>query len=215
MCGSVSGEAPPAGHTRTRASGSWFGPSWPCWTDEREPAWWRAGATRWDSRAGAESPRSPGWLTSALSSWPFDLGDLSRSRRFRTGEKGQSVFSRSTLRGWVRNSAHPDEQLRHDHVSQLTGGVQGRARQRGGPGLAAVDLLLGAVGQEQQQSGQIPVRHRTQQPGGHAVLWELGPQARLEGRHKLPLFILGPDPRLPFLPGKQAQAGARQNPRSG
>lgn len=124
------------------------------------------------------------------------------------------MCSRSTLWDRVRNSAHPDEQLGHDHVPQLTGGVQGRAGQRGGPGQAAVDLLLGAVGQEQQQSGQIPVGHRTQEPRGHALPWELGPRGRLEGRHELPLFVLGPDPRLPFLPGKETQAGARQNLRS-
>lgn len=131
-------------------------------------------------------------------------------------EKGQTLSSRSTL--WdlgVQNSAHPDEQLGHDHVSQLTGGVEGRARQRRGPSLGTVDLLLGAVGQEQQQSGQIPVRHCTQQPCGHALLRELGPRGRLEGCHKLPLFVLGPDPRLPFLPGKETQAGVSENLRSG
>lgn len=74
--GSVFGEAPPAGRTRRRASWSWFGPGWPCWSGEREPAWWRAGRTRWDSRAGAEYPRSLCWLTFALSSWPSGLGGL-------------------------------------------------------------------------------------------------------------------------------------------
>lgn len=101
-------------------------------------------------------------------------------------------------------TTHPDEQLGHDDVSQLTGSVQSRTRQRGGPGLHSVDLVLGAVGQEQQQSGQIPIHHCGQQPRRHTVLPRLVPRGWLKGRHKLPLVILRTDPRLPFFPGERA-----------
>lgn len=104
---------------------------------------------------------------------------------------------------------HPDEQLGHHHVAQLAGGVQCSAGGRShAPGPTPVDLLLGAVGQQKQQPGEVPVRHRAQQPGRHAAL---GGRAYGQGRHELPLLILGPDPRLPLLPGGESSEPVRNH----
>lgn len=77
--------------------------------------------------------------------------------------------------------------------------MQGRARRRSRPGQFSVDLVLGAVGQQEQQSGQISLGHRGQQPNRHAVPWKLRPRGRLERRHERPLFVLSTNPRLPLL----------------
>lgn len=95
---------------------------------------------------------------------------------------------------YLQINTHPDEQLGHDDVSQLTGGVEGGARRWSRPGRWGVDLVLGAVGQKEQQSGQISLGHRGQQPRRHTVLW-----GRLESRHKRPLIVLSTNPRLPLL----------------
>lgn len=98
---------------------------------------------------------------------------------------------------------YPDQQLRHHHVSELTGGVQCRPWQHRGfgpSGLPVVDLLLGAVGQEQEQPGEVSLRHRGQQPRCHGTLRRCSTRACLERCHKCPLFVLGTDPRLPLFP---------------
>ena len=95
---------------------------------------------------------------------------------------------------YLHINTHPDEQLGHDDVSQLTGSVEGGARRWARPGRWGVDLVLGAVGQKEQQSGQISLGHRGQQPRRHTVL-----RGRLESRHKRPLIVLSTNPRLPLL----------------
>lgn len=61
-----------------------------------------------------------------------------------------------------------------------------------------VDLLLGAVGQKQQQPWEVSLRHCRQQPSRHGALWRRSAWIQLEWRHKRPLFVLGADPRLPL-----------------
>ncbi|TNN73345.1 hypothetical protein EYF80_016508 [Liparis tanakae] len=96
-------------------------------------------------------------------------------------------------------------------VAVLTSGVQGRVRRGRVPGQRRVDALLGAVGQEQQQPGQISLRHRRQHPHRHAVVWKLGPRGRLKRRHKRPLFVLCANPRLSLLPWRADAQESRQD----
>lgn len=102
----------------------------------------------------------------------------------------------------VKTQTYPDEQLGHDDVSQLAGSVKSGAGERRRSGGLAVDLLLGAVGQKQQQLGQISVSHRRQQPRRHVVLRRPDPRGRPKRRHKCTLLVLGTDPGLPLLSGE-------------
>lgn len=131
-----------------------------------------------------------------------ETGNESTAQR---GGERLFVFTAGLMK---ESRTHPDEQLRHHDISQLTGGVQGGTRRQVGPGWLTIDLLLGAVGQKEQQSGKISLGHRRQQPRWHAALWRRGPRGQPEGRHERPLFILGADPRLPLLPVKQTQTGS-------
>ncbi|KAF3860846.1 hypothetical protein F7725_001101, partial [Dissostichus mawsoni] len=65
---------------------------------------------------------------------------------------------------------------------KLAGGVQRGVRRC--VAQLSVDLLLGAVGEEDQQPGQISLRHRGEEPGRHASVRVLGPL----GRDKQPLL---------------------------
>lgn len=90
------------------------------------------------------------------------------------------------------NTSHPDEELRDDHVALAAGEVQRVASVSFAAGL--VDLLPGAVGEQQHDGAQVLLRRRPQQ---------LLAQRQVDAgqrRQEQALLVLRPDPALPFLP---------------
>lgn len=90
---------------------------------------------------------------------------------------------------------HPDEQLCDDHISHSAGEVQSGASVSVPVGL--VNLLLGAVGQQQHHQPQVIFHHCPKQllPQGYIRLGQ-SHQEQL-------LLILGSDPALFLFPGEK------------
>lgn len=90
---------------------------------------------------------------------------------------------------------HPDEQLSDDHVGHCAGEVQSGASVSVPVGL--VNLLLGAVCQQQHHQPQVVFHHRAKQllPQGHVRLGK-SHQEQL-------LLVLGSDPAFLLLPGEK------------
>lgn len=94
---------------------------------------------------------------------------------------------------------HPDEQLSNDHVGHRAGEVQSCASVSVPVGL--VNLLLGAVCQQQHHQPQVIFHHGAEQllPQGHIRLGEAH-QEQL-------LLVLGSDPAFFLLPGGKEVTG--------
>lgn len=88
---------------------------------------------------------------------------------------------------------HPDEQLCDDHIGHGTREVQSGASVSVPVGL--INLLLGAVGQQQHHQPQVILHHCPKQllPQGHVGLGQ--------SHQEQFLLVLGSDPALLLLPG--------------
>lgn len=116
----------------------------------------------------------------------------------------QTSRTKSFIDRYIREAGktHPNKKLRHHHISLLTGSVQGRAGQSqrqerpGGERQAerGINVLLSAVGQKEQQLGEVVLHHCQEKTARQRDVWALARSGRRQRRHKQFLLIFGPDP---------------------
>lgn len=118
----------------------------------------------------------------------------------------------------LEHFTYPEEELRHHHIALLTGGVQGGAWQPQreerpggeGPAQGPVHLLFRAVSQEEQQLRKVALHGCQEETPGQRDIRTLARRGRSQRRHEELLLVFGPDPRLPFFPGKRQRTNAEK-----
>lgn len=99
----------------------------------------------------------------------------------------------------LKDPTHPDEQLSDDHIGHCAGEMQS-----GAPisiPISLVNLLFGAVCQQQHHQPQVILHHCAKQllPQGHVRLGQ--------SHYEQLLLVLGSDPALLLLPGEMEMTG--------